>query len=174
MVFFARIRDMFHVRRSGVIVSMNHPCPLPQQVSYSFSDLIRQERRNGIADLPELVSLTPLKEKIVRECLQSRCLPDGKASALRRVIMDVVVSVFPDVAYHRSGRAHYPLYAEPVTESVVRQRCLHIPVVWSQSGRKVPQAEWMVSCLLGASRERVPPKVVLPMAGPGPGGSESP
>ena len=61
LVSFARMRDIFRLRRSGVIVSINHTCPLSQQVSYSLgrSDMTGEAERHcrpartGQSDSPQ-------------------------------------------------------------------------------------------------------------------------
>ena len=57
-------------------------------------NLVCQQGRNRIADLMVLLCAWPFKEIVVGKCLKSRCFANRKASALYRIVVDIVVAVF--------------------------------------------------------------------------------
>ena len=65
--------------------------------------------------------------------------------------MDIVEPILSDVADYSSGRAVFPLYAEPVDEAVVRKGRFSVPVARSQSGREIAKPEGVVSDLPGGT-----------------------
>ena len=64
-------------------------------------NLIGKVRRDSIADLSVLVGDCALEEVVVRKCLETRCLADTQASALFRLVVDVVMTVLGDVGDDR-------------------------------------------------------------------------
>lgn len=70
-----------------------------QQVMHDRRDLPRQQRRHGIAHLLVLLRARSLENVIVGKGLQTRRLAHRQAPALRRVVVNQVVSVLVDVGH---------------------------------------------------------------------------
>src|SRR5688572_30181873 len=87
-----------------------------QQSSNQDRNLPCEKRRDGVADLHELLRAIALKEVVVRKCLQSGGLADCQASALHQVGVDEVVAVLRDMARHRRRRTSPCLDPEAVGE----------------------------------------------------------
>ena len=89
--------------------------PVPTQPCKEASDnlrkLVSKERWHGIADLGVLLRAIAREEVVVRERLQSGGLPDREASALGRVVVDVVVAILRDVRNDGRGRVSGALHS---------------------------------------------------------------
>ena len=79
-------------------------------------DLVRQERRNGVAHLNVLLRAGPMEEVVVRKRLETRHFPHGEAPALTRVRMNEIVAVLRQVTRDRCARAIGKLHPVAVIE----------------------------------------------------------
>ena len=64
----------------------------------------------------KLLRPVPLEEIVVGKCLQSSGLAHGQAAALRRVIMNGVMTILGEMAHHRRRRLVCKLDPEPVVK----------------------------------------------------------
>ena len=97
----------------------------------------REHWRDRIADLPILLRPIAFKEVVVGEGLQPGRLSYSQATALGRIVMDVVMPVLLDVGNH--GRCRIALHLH--TKSVEKWDGIRIDVdvVGQQQWRKVPE-----------------------------------
>src|SRR5260221_6890246 len=95
-----RMRDMFQLRCEAEIRSIGQSsrAGLLESAPYALGNLAGKQGRNGISDLAVTFRPGPAEKVIVWKCLYPRCLAQRKASTLRRIVVDVVVAVFRDVA----------------------------------------------------------------------------
>src|SRR5260221_459781 len=77
-------------------------------------DLLRQEWRDGVPDLPVLRGPRPAKIVVVREGLDARGFAHRHAATLCRVVMEVVVTIFRDVTSNRGCRTMRDLDTEAI------------------------------------------------------------
>jgi hypothetical protein len=101
-------------------------------------NLSRQQGWNGVTNLRVLLSPITAEKVVIRKGLKPRGLSNCQASALVRLVMDIVMPVFGHVAHYRRRRRLLELHAEAVCEIVVPKRMADIAMVWIDSFRKIP------------------------------------
>ena len=79
-------------------------------------DLSRQQGRYGVTDLGVLGGSGPFEEVVVREGLNPGSFPDRQAATLGRVVVNVIVSIFGDVAGYSRSRVAFNLDSEAIGE----------------------------------------------------------
>lgn len=122
LVSRALMRDMFQLRRAGVILSaIAFSCVnrATQDRVDRLRDLIGEERRDSVPNLPVLLGSGTLEEIVIRESLKASGLSHCQAPALRRVGVDEVVTVFGDVADDRRRGGIPQLNAKTIGKSRV-------------------------------------------------------
>src|SRR5438132_13882385 len=106
---------MFQLRRSRE--SLSNFVSSARSFKKSFYDsgyLSCKEWWNCISDLRVLLRAVSAEEIVIREGLEARRLPHCEAPTLRRVVVDVVVSVLGNMAYKRRLRLLSALNSETV------------------------------------------------------------
>lgn len=81
------------------------------------SDLPSEERRYRITDLLVLQRSRTAEEVVIWEGLETGSLADRQASALGRIVVNIVVSILRDVRCHRCGGFPPQLNSKSVGES---------------------------------------------------------
>lgn len=111
---------------------------LIQQASHYCCQLVRKKWRNGVADLGVLLRPVACKEVVVRKRLKACGFPDGQASALLRIVVNIVVAVLGNMRDYRGGRVVFALYAEAILEGYGSCPVVGLYVVmgWQQLGGK--------------------------------------
>ena len=77
--------------------------------------------------------------------------------------MDIVMTVFANVADHSPGRRVLELNAESVSKVVVVERTFNVPVFGSQLDRKVTETKRAIRILPDTRSKKIPPEVILTM-----------
>ena len=114
-------------------------------------NLHRQQRWYRVSNLGEFVTQVSGKVVVIRKSLQPGGLPDSETSALRRIIVNVVVTVPCDVTRNRCRRFYCHLNPEPVTKLPFRYSTACIPMFRQQFIRKFrelgrPPVDFRKSC----------------------------
>src|SRR5262245_49368031 len=87
-----------------------------QNGQHALCNSICDQRRDSVTDLMVLCRARAFKKVVVRKCLCPSRLPDGEASALCRIVMNVVVAVLRDVGSDGRGGPVRKLNAKPIRE----------------------------------------------------------
>lgn len=129
-----------------------------------LSNQFGHERGYSIAYLPVLCGAGAHEEIIVWERLQASCLTNGQAPTLKRIRVDVVMSIPTNVARDSCCWTIGELYPEPVREhfpALKRFRCALM--VRQEIGWKVGKAWGRSLDLCKTGRIQVAVKVIDPV-----------
>ena len=106
-----------------------------KELRHLFSDLMRKQGGHGIAYLMILRSPGAAEEVVVGEGLKSGRFPNGQATHLRGIRVDVVMTILADVGRDRAARAIPTLHLEPIGER--RLGIIEISMIGSQRFRQL-------------------------------------
>jgi hypothetical protein len=90
-----------------------------QHIRDNIRYLHSEIRRDRVPHLSVLIGARALKEIVVRERLDASRFPNRPTPALRRIVMNEVMTIFADVARDRGCRLVLDLNPKPIIENTV-------------------------------------------------------